>query len=276
MLLLLAPLLMMKIRVGDGWTVVCSKKRQNKNSLNGKTDLGKGGFFNSGKEKGSEKERKEEELCRESKDIKEVFFQEDRSLRSGPKSVSPEKTPLSFCCAAPTPVKSGFVVPSFEDGFNLPGAVDLSVRVVRDAHDIQEEPVVGDTPPGPLSAVFLSDLHETVSGDGILAVPVFAGSRRLSDLLEKFSVMVPWPFLFFLACGVALISTRRSLMTVPWPFLLLLARGAALISTVSPLLLVSSPLLGLLDCGGAALLARLEACRSLRTRVPHRRHLSRL
>ena len=44
MLLLLAPLLMMKIRVGDGWTVVCSKRRQNKKSLNGKKDFGKGGF----------------------------------------------------------------------------------------------------------------------------------------------------------------------------------------------------------------------------------------
>ena len=110
-------------------------------------------------------------------------------MRSGPKSVSPEKTPLSFCCAGPTPVKSGFVVagPSFEDGFNLPGAVDLSVRVVRDAQDNQEEPVMGDTPPGPGSAGFLSDLHETVFGDGILATPVFAGSRRLSDLHEKFS-----------------------------------------------------------------------------------------
>ena len=51
MLLLPALLLMMKIRLGDGWTVVCSKKRQNKKNLNGKNDLGKGGFFNSGKEK---------------------------------------------------------------------------------------------------------------------------------------------------------------------------------------------------------------------------------
>ena len=107
-LLLPALLQMMKIRVGDGWTVVCSKKRQNKKSLKGKNDLGKGGFFNSGKEKRSEKERKGEELCKESKDVKEAFFQEDRSLRSGPKSVSPKKTPLSFCCAGPTPVKSGF------------------------------------------------------------------------------------------------------------------------------------------------------------------------
>ena len=33
----------------------------------------------------------------------------------------------------------------------------------------------------------MSDLHETVSVDGILAVPVFAGSRRSSDLHETFS-----------------------------------------------------------------------------------------
>ena len=88
-LLLPALLLMMKIRVGDGWTVVCSKKRQNKKSLKGKNDLGKEGIFNSGKEKRSEKEKKGEELCKESKDFKAALFQEDRSLRSGPKSVSP-------------------------------------------------------------------------------------------------------------------------------------------------------------------------------------------
>ena len=44
MLLLLAQLLMMKIRVGDGWTVVCSKKRQNKKNPNGKNDFGKKDF----------------------------------------------------------------------------------------------------------------------------------------------------------------------------------------------------------------------------------------
>ena len=83
MLLRLAQLLMMKIRVGDGWIVVCNKKRHNKKSLTGKNDLAKGGFFNSGKERGCEKERKGEELCKESKDFEEAFFQEDRSLRSG-------------------------------------------------------------------------------------------------------------------------------------------------------------------------------------------------
>ena len=71
--------------------------------------------------------------------------------------------------------------PSFEDGFNLPGAVDKSAHVVKDAQDNQEELVMGDTPAGPGPARFLSDLHESVYGDGILAVPVFAGSRRCSD-----------------------------------------------------------------------------------------------
>ena len=62
MLLLVAQLLMMKIRVGNGWIVVCSKKRQNKKSLKEKKDSGEGCFFNSGKEKRSEKERKGEDL----------------------------------------------------------------------------------------------------------------------------------------------------------------------------------------------------------------------
>ena len=78
--------------------------------------------------------------------------------------------------------------PSFEDGFNLPGAVDLSANVVKDAQDHQEEAGDGSTPPGPGSAGFLSDLHETVSVDGTSAVPVFAGSRRSSDQHGKSSV----------------------------------------------------------------------------------------
>ena len=74
---------------------------------------------------------------------REAIFEEERSLRSGPKPVSPEKTPQSFCCAGPAPVKSGSFVagPSFEDGFNLTGAVDLSANVVKDAQDKQEERV---------------------------------------------------------------------------------------------------------------------------------------
>ena len=77
--------------------------------------------------------------------------------------------------------------PSFEDGFNLPGAADLSVRVVKNAQDNQEELVMGDTPPGPGPAGLLTDSHEMDSGDGILDVPVFSGSRRESDLHEKIS-----------------------------------------------------------------------------------------
>ena len=73
MLLRLAQLLMMKIRVGDGWTMVCSKKRLNKKRLNGKNDFGKRGFFNYGKEKRSEKEGKREEFCGESKAKKPIF-----------------------------------------------------------------------------------------------------------------------------------------------------------------------------------------------------------
>ena len=42
-LLLLAQLLMMKIRVGDGWTVVYSKK--NLNNLKEKKVFGEGGLF---------------------------------------------------------------------------------------------------------------------------------------------------------------------------------------------------------------------------------------
>ena len=73
MLLLLAPLLMMKIRVGDSWTVVYSKKT--KNSLNGKKDFGKGGFFNSGKEKGREKEKRKNSAGK-AKISKKHFFKE--------------------------------------------------------------------------------------------------------------------------------------------------------------------------------------------------------
>ena len=58
--------------------------------------LKKEDFFNSGKEKRSEKERKREELCKERKDFKEAFFQEDRGLRSGPKLSSFDRTPFFF------------------------------------------------------------------------------------------------------------------------------------------------------------------------------------
>ena len=77
--------------------------------------------------------------------------------------------------------------PSFEDGFNLPAAVDLSVRVVSDAQDNQEELVMGDTPPGPGSAGFLTDSHEKLSFDGTFDVPAASGSWRCSDQHGKLS-----------------------------------------------------------------------------------------
>ena len=49
----------------------------------------------------AEKEEKEEGFCHKGKDGREAIFEEERSLRSGPKPVSPEKTPLPFCCAGP-------------------------------------------------------------------------------------------------------------------------------------------------------------------------------
>ena len=135
----------MERRVGDGWTVVCSKKRLNKKRLKGKKDFGEGGFFNSGKEKGSEKEGKEEGFCRERR-YKRSIFLDDRSLRSGPKSVSPEKTPLSFCCAGPTQLNLVLL-------WQVPVSKMASISL-KDAQNNQEEPVMGDTPPGPGSAGF--------------------------------------------------------------------------------------------------------------------------
>ena len=74
MLLLLALLLMMKIRVGDGWTVVCSKKRQNKKSLKGKNDLGKVGFSILVKRKEVRKKGKGNISVRKAKILKKQFF----------------------------------------------------------------------------------------------------------------------------------------------------------------------------------------------------------
>ena len=76
MLLPQVPLPMMKIRVGDGWTVVCSKKRQNKKSLKEKKDSGEGGLYKTGKEKGGSKRKG-------SKKDEGVF--KPGSLRSDPK-----------------------------------------------------------------------------------------------------------------------------------------------------------------------------------------------
>ena len=76
-----------------------------------------------------------------------------------------------------------------------------------------------------------SDLHEKFSCDGILAVPVFSGLRRFSGQHETLST------------DGTLAVPAEGLFATP-----------------------ADGLLGLLDCEGAALLARLGACRSLRTR----------
>ena len=107
MFLLLVQLQMTKNRVGDGWTVVYRKKRKILKSLKEKKDFGEEGFFNSDKEKRSEKEGKRKEFCKESKDFKEAIFQEDRSLRSGPKLSSQKKTPVFVVSSGSQPVKSG-------------------------------------------------------------------------------------------------------------------------------------------------------------------------
>ena len=62
-LLLLAQLQTMKIRVGDGWTVVFSKKRKILKNLKEKKDFGEGGLITRSKKKrGSVKnESKKEE-----------------------------------------------------------------------------------------------------------------------------------------------------------------------------------------------------------------------
>ena len=149
----------------------------------------KEGFSTQVKKKGGEIEGKEEGFCRKRKDKKKHFLKKREVCALAQSGRVLKRLRFLFCCAAPTPVKSDFVVagPSFEDGFNLPGAVDLSVHVVKGAQGNQEELVMEDTPPGPGPAGFLSDFHETVSGDGILAVPVFAGSRRCSDQHETSS-----------------------------------------------------------------------------------------
>ena len=106
MLLLLVQLQMTKNRVGDGWTVVFRKKRHLK-SLKEKKEFGERRFFNSDKQKRSEEEEKRKVFCEESKEFEEPIFQEDRSLRSGPKLSSPKKTPVFVVSSGSQPVKSG-------------------------------------------------------------------------------------------------------------------------------------------------------------------------
>ena len=63
MLLFLVQLQMTKNQVGDGWTVVQRKKRENLKSLKEKKDFGEGRFFHRRKEKSGSmnKESKKEE-----------------------------------------------------------------------------------------------------------------------------------------------------------------------------------------------------------------------
>ena len=74
---------MMKLRVGNGWTVVCRKiKKVKKGQV-----LHNNTFLDTGK-----KERTRESLGNKEKD-KEEYILNAESLRSGPKLSSPEKTP---------------------------------------------------------------------------------------------------------------------------------------------------------------------------------------
>ena len=157
MLLLLAQLQMMKIRVGDGWTVVCSKKRKNLKNLKEKKDFWEGGLFNRSKEKGGSKKN-------ESKKEEGVF--KPGSLRSDSKTENFQEAPFfSLRCSGPIPdsgipvVAGVFDVPSHADlpaavlgtsGTALP-KVKLEPEVVVAGTQVeQEERVTGDTPPARL------------------------------------------------------------------------------------------------------------------------------
>ena len=158
MLLLLAQLPMMKIRVGDGWTVVCSKKRQNMKNLKEKKDFGEGGLFNRSKEKGGPKRKG-------SKKDEGVF--KSGSLRSDSKIESFQEAPfLSLRCSGPIPDISGFPVVAgvfdVSSRADLPASVlctsgtalpkvNLESEVVIAGSQVeQEERVTGDTPPARL------------------------------------------------------------------------------------------------------------------------------
>ena len=112
--------------------------------------------FNSGEEKRSEKEGKKEEFCKESKDFKEAIFQEDRSLRSGPKLSSQRKTPVFVVSSGSQPVKSGWGVsgPIFDPEVFVSGASFVNGRSTLPGFENdtsmnmflegpQEEPVLG-------------------------------------------------------------------------------------------------------------------------------------
>ena len=87
----------------------------------------------------------------------EVVFNQERSLRSDPKLVSPKTTLFS---SGPKPVTSGRVVagPFFDVVSNLPGACGVTADVV-----------VEDTPPGPWAAGIFPEEHDEVSCAGVVA-----------------------------------------------------------------------------------------------------------
>ena len=169
MLLLLVQLQMTNNRVGDGWTLVYRKKR-NLKSLKEKKEIGERRIFNSDKQKRCEKEGKREVFCKENKEFEEQFFQEDRSLRSGPKLLSQKKTPVFVVSSGSQPVKSGCGVsgPIFDPDVFVSGASFANgqstlpgfenVTSMKFLEGSEEEPVLGDTPPDP--SVFAGpDLH---------------------------------------------------------------------------------------------------------------------
>ena len=101
-------------------------------------------------------------FCKESKDFKEAIFQEDRSLRSGPKLSSQKKTPVFVVSSGSQPVKSGCGVSGpifdpdvFVSGASVNGQSTLpgfeNVRLMNKfLEGSEEEPeVMGDTPPEP-------------------------------------------------------------------------------------------------------------------------------
>ena len=156
-------------RVGDGWTLVHKKKRKLK-SLKEKKEIGKRRIFNSDKPKRCEKEGKREVFCKENKEFEEQFFQEDRSLRSGPKLLSQKKTPVFVVSSGSQPVNSGCGVsgPIFDPDVFVSGASFANgqstlpgfenVTSMKFLEGSEEEPVLGDTPPDPF--VFAGpDLH---------------------------------------------------------------------------------------------------------------------
>ena len=122
----------------------------------------KDGFFISDKQKKSEKEEKSKVFCKESKEFEEPIFQEDRSLRSGPKLSSQKKTPVFVVSSGSQPVKSGCGVSgpifdpdvfvsgaSFVNGQStLPGFENVT-SMNKFLEGSEEELVLGNTPPDP-------------------------------------------------------------------------------------------------------------------------------